>query len=246
LSPVVQAAAISGIATGLTALIALGGVLFNIRSNRKSDREERYLNLRREVYLDAARTYASAIQLLTGTLLPEGQPPEQIRQLSNDLGAAVGKIMIVGNERTIRAWSELQNTFLSIFAQLATVSMPYRETALAYMKIKGECEAADASDRSAAAFRTLMACGDLLKEQIRLVKTVADQCKKLQPLTTEATLAAKKELGIGVDEAQFRKLMEQASVELYDVLVRMSESINSRFQSVLTSLKSPEKCAPPQ
>jgi len=237
LNPSVQAAIVSGIATAATALAALLGVVLTLRSSRKSAREERYLNLKREVYLEAARNYGGAANLLLLPLL-EYLPPDRSRDVSGAFTASVSQIALVGNDRSVRAWVRLQTEFGGMLARLIASSIQLKAAQSKFVEAKAEFEKSAGFEKPISPFESLKAGLDAYTEILSQLKRTLEEAQKLSPLFVEAILAAKDDLGIPVDEAAFIRLSEEASKQGRETVKGLVCAFNDWISSEWESYKS--------
>jgi hypothetical protein len=122
----------NGAYTVLTALIALLGVVYSLRKHSERERENREIQMRREVYLAAAEAIAQAdeyVRQFGNTQLSDAEH----RSLIKDYAARTAKIHLVGDLRTITCLIEFNRKFFEITAVLAL------ERGL-IMKMKSEVE----------------------------------------------------------------------------------------------------------
>lgn len=247
LNPTVEAALVGGIATGVTALLALFGVALSLRSNRKNQREERYLNLKREVFLEASRSYSAAVHLLAGTWIAESLSSDRSQEISTAFGAAVGKVLLVGNDRSIKAWLRLQTEFAGILARLGVAGMQLQLAHRTFLEEKAQYEEQTATDdaKHKKAFDSLMALLDYYGELRTQIWKTVEETVKLLPLSTEATLAAKQELGIKVDADEFTKISAQTSEQASKILKSLMVGVNDKIISQLEALRAGKKSNAP-
>ena len=113
LDPTTRAALLTGSATILSVLGALGGVFGNLWWNRKQHRDEKSMTLRRDVYLDAINAINKASTFLTTTLLPVKPPQENESTIASELSGICAKLHILGSKRLVSAVIEFQSLFTS-------------------------------------------------------------------------------------------------------------------------------------
>jgi hypothetical protein len=247
LSPVLQAAFVGIAGACFTAVVTLTGVVLTVRSNRKSEREERYLNLKREVFLEAARNYAAAVQLIAESRSVESFSSAPMQEINTAFGASVGKILLVGNDRSMKAWLNLQTAFFGILARLAANGMHLQAAYQAFLEKKAQLERASTSADMAPteALDGLKAALGYYKALRTQLQTTVEETEKLLPLTIEATLAAKEELGISVNETAFARISGQSSEEARAILKELITTLNEQIILELESLKNGERSQGP-
>src|ERR1700704_2358509 len=106
-----RAALITGLATILSVLGALGGVFGNLWWNRKQHRDEKSMTLRRDVYLDAIDAINRASTFLTTALNPTKPSQENESTIVSELSGVCAKLHILGSKRLVSAAIQFQSAF---------------------------------------------------------------------------------------------------------------------------------------
>lgn len=151
----------------------------------------------------------------------------------------MGKILLVGNYRSIKAWLRLQTEFAGILARLGAAGLQLQVAQRTFLEKKAQFEGKSIADdkKHNEAFEGLKASLEYYKELRVQIQKAVDESAKLLPLSIEATLAAKAELGIKIDEAEFAKLSGQTSEDVREILRVLMNAINDRIISQLELLK---------
>lgn len=112
----------------IASFLTLGGVLLTNRESTKRllaqlkydsaqrDRD-REMSLRRDVYLQAAEA-VSRIQALLGRLVDLSAHDGEFANESRINSAAIAKIQVIGNDKTVRAVSAFMNEFVAAYTEL--------------------------------------------------------------------------------------------------------------------------------
>ncbi len=113
-TPAMRAAVITSIATLIAGLLAFAGILAGLWANRKSQKEERLLILRRNVYLEFADRFSTAMQLFSSLADPEMSITtfhERMVRPIRRLGGSVAKVQLVGDSVNMLVTLRLHQQF---------------------------------------------------------------------------------------------------------------------------------------
>jgi hypothetical protein len=239
-----RAALIGAAAAFVTAVITLLGVGLGLYLNRKSQQEERRLNLRREVYLNAANRYAASAQVLSLVADPsvDTRPGSPV---IGEFAAAVAQIQLVGHERAMRAAVVLHREYVKIYTAMIVRRIPLDElkhmidannvriAQISNLTLQAEPERRMASqelailqNQNAALFR------QLFEGQMRLTREIVEEFDKLAPLAMEATFAAKQEFGIQVEEKPYAQFMTESTQNMKESVLRSLEDVEQRIAQI--------------
>jgi hypothetical protein len=213
-------------ATFATALITLFSVAIGLFVNRLSQQAERRLTLRREVYLNAAKSFAASTQVLSSM----ANPLTDIQTASPIIGefaAAVAQVQLVGDERAMKAAVALQREFVKIYTDIVIRRMPLvqtkqtvdantaRVTQISSLRLEDQQAINWASQELARLQRENdRLLRELFEGQMRLTRELMDEVDKLAPFSMEATLAAKEEFGIRVAEKDYADFLSKSTQNL--------------------------------
>ena len=216
LDPSMRAAIIGASATVISVTIALFGVLLTIRANRIRAREEQLITLRREAYLEACDVTAEAAQFLT-TLPDPSVTLTQGTGLMRKVSGMIGKLHILGDQRTLEVVNDYVNGFLDEYASAAKIKGAHEmnEVEIATANQRLALLSADATllSNPLAAEERMKLRDQIMKlsrENLELTQQLIAYCPnivdRLAPLATAVTLALRRELNLTVDADWYRKL----------------------------------------
>jgi hypothetical protein len=233
-----RAAFIGAAATFGTALITLLSVGIGLCLNRISQQEERRLTLRREVYLNAAKRYAAATQVLSSIADLSVDMRTLGSPVVGEFAAAVAQIQLVGDERAMRAAVILHREFVKIYVTMLVKRMPLdvlqrridanniRIAQISNSRFQAQPaiemalqEQASLQGQNTAWFR------QLFEGQMRLSKEIIEESDKLVPLALKATFAVKQEFGIQVKEEPYAQFMTGSTQDMKESGLRSLEEV---------------------
>ncbi len=242
--PQTRAALIGASAALVTGFLAFVGVMRGLAVNRKEQREDRLLNLRRDAYLRAGEAYAAAVEALSLITNPQIEDVTPLMfPVVNRFAAAVANVYIVAGQRLMDATEQLHREYLKIYARLvaeryALVRRQFeinnnaaRITQLANLAVQAPQHAREINQQiielEKANNRLWV---EQFEDQVRLLdKFVNEPAAKLAPLAIAATFEAKKEFGLNIDLNSFLARSREASDELR---IAARESIASLRQQL--------------
>lgn len=248
---VIRAALIAALATFVTGALATLGVVATLISNRRAQREERLLTLRRDAYLRAAEAYAAAAHML-GFIADLSFNMAFTFPVVKDFAAAVAKIHLVGNQRLIEASLRLHVAYTAIYTALVTDRHELdqlniqigannsRITQLYGYRLESEA-ARDAMRKEISELesRNTSLFAAIVRKQWDMMKYVLENGKELGPLAAEATLAAKEEFGVGVDDEWYTKLLADSAATAIEHAKQCLKRIESTVTSKSSTAKTP-------
>jgi hypothetical protein len=240
-----RAAFIAGAATFATAALTLLGVGIGLYVNRRSQQEERRLTLRREVYLNAANRYATSAQLLSSMPDPTIEIRTAAAPILGEFAAAVAQVQLVGHDRVIKASVALHREYTNIYLAMVTKRMRLEElkntlnannarlAQISNLRLQAESAVTIASQEFARIQKQNAELSyELLDEQLRLTKEVIGEYDKLLPFSMEATLSAKQEFGIRIEEIRYTQFMTESAQAMKDSVSRALKEVEDRIAVV--------------
>lgn len=242
--PQTRAALIGAGATVLSVIAAVIGVLLKLAWDRKKHTQEHLLNLRRDVYLSAADSIASAFQSLVSLGGPSAKI-EDIQDRFSGLSGVIGKIHILGNRRSVKTILELQQGFVRCYAKLgwekAFIQQEEKQNqidsntiAIARLEKQRDDATANSDEKLASGLskqistlrnRDLKDRLELFDHQIALIKHTAAELTALEPLYSEAILALKADLGLVIDEDWYREEARRAHKATTETLEQVMRKV---------------------
>jgi DNA repair ATPase RecN len=111
LDPVTRAAIISGAATAFSVVTALLGVFGNLWWNRRQYRDEKSLNLRRDVYLNAIEVINRASSFAITQIHPLEPKEKDEDKMTPELSGISAKLHILGSKQLVSAVIAFQAAF---------------------------------------------------------------------------------------------------------------------------------------
>jgi hypothetical protein len=185
----------------ITGCMSLIGIYLTNSAHTTRQETERKMALRREVYLGAVEA-VSALQSYFGELINLSKPLPS-GEIATHI-AALSKVYLIGGEETVRALLAFVNRFLAAYAKIALqrTTLSARQSQLAPL--------------------------ESAREWIAFARTFKDDCFAIAKLTGPGILALRRELGLPIDEAMMRSLMDaglQENIAVLDNFIGQMEKL---------------------
>lgn len=210
--------------TVAASLIALAGVIFTIDRNRRAQRRQQFLDLRRDIYLAAADAFASATQYLALLSQPEIKRSDG-DQLLQTISGLVGKIHIVAGQDVLNAVTKLHEELMRCYRALIIQKDEIDEFIETQRTTNRELSRlSDVIDKLqdpavAQVFQRIQYLEqhsrivdvNIYKTRWKMIDSWNECPAVLEPLTAAAVLAMKSELGIKIDKDWYSTLSRESA-----------------------------------
>jgi hypothetical protein len=212
------------------AILALVGVFFTVERNRREKRREQFHDLRRDIYLTAADTFASAIQYLALLSQPD-VTRAQGTKLLQEISRVIAKIHVVATKEVLHAVTRLHAEYFKHYQALTRDKVALEkmldEVAMNKSAIQHLLGIEDRSIPGLSPMDIIARTKDLEvvniiharnieKLQWQMIDKWSECPAQLDPLISQAILSMKHELGIEIDADWYSKMSRESTSGFVD------------------------------